>query len=46
MWLNDCAEDFKPVYYRRYVDDIFALFRSPDHLANFTSDLNLKHKKY
>ena len=46
MWLNDCAEDFKHVYYRRYVDDIFALFRSPDHLAKFTSDLNLKHKKY
>ena len=29
---NDCPEDFKPVYYRRYVDDIFALFCSPDHL--------------
>ena len=29
---SDCPEDFKPVYYRRYVDDIFALFCSPDHL--------------
>ena len=36
IWLNDCPEDFKPVYYRRYVDDIFALFRSPDHLEEFT----------
>ena len=36
IWLNDCPEDFKPVYYRRYVDDIFALFRSPDHLEKFT----------
>ena len=48
IWLNDCPEDFKPVYYRRYVDDIFALFRSPDHLTSspdqFTSYLNLKHK--
>ena len=32
IWLNDCPEDFKPVNYRRYVDDIFALFRSPNHL--------------
>ena len=27
--LKDCPKDFKPVYYRRYLDDIFALFRSP-----------------
>ena len=44
IWLNDCPEDFKPVYYRRYVDDIFALFRSPDHLEKFTHYLNSKHK--
>ena len=44
IWLNDCPEDFKSVYYRRYVDDIFALFRSPDHLEKFTSYLNSKHK--
>ena len=44
IWLNDCPEDFNPVYYRRYVDDIFALFRSPDHLEKFTSYLNSKHK--
>ena len=44
IWLNDCSEDFKSVYYRRYVDDIFALFRSPDHLEKFTNYLNSKHK--
>ena len=44
IWLNDCPEDFKPVYYRRYVDDIFALFCSPDHLEKFTNYLNSKHK--
>ena len=44
LWLNDCPEDFKLVYYRRYVDDIFALFRSPDHLEKFTNYLNLKQK--
>ena len=44
IWLNDCPENFKPVYYRRYVYDTFALFRSPDHLEKFTNYLNLKHK--
>ena len=44
IWLNDCPEDFKPVYYRRYVDDIFTLFRSPDHLEKFANYLNSKHK--
>ena len=44
IWLNDCPEDFKPVYYRGYVDDIFALFRSPNHLEKFTNYLNSKHK--
>ena len=44
IWLNDFPEDFKPVYYRRHVDDIFVLFRSPDHLQKFTSYLNLKFK--
>ena len=33
MWFNDSPEDFKPVYYRRYVEYIFTLFLSPDHLA-------------
>ena len=44
IWLNDCPEDFKPVYYRRYVDDIVALFRSQGHLKKFTNYLNSKHK--
>ena len=43
IWLNDCPEDFNSVYYRRYVDDIFALFRSPDHLEKFTNYLNIYH---
>ena len=35
MWLEQCPEECKPVYYRRYVDDIFILFRSQDHLVKF-----------
>ena len=26
IWLNDCPDEFKPVYYKRYVDDLFVLF--------------------
>ena len=44
IWLSDCPEDFKRVYDRRYVDEIFALLRSPDHLEKFTNYLNSKHK--
>ena len=44
IWLNDYPEDFKPVYYRRNVGEIFALFRSPDHFEKFTNYLNLKHR--
>ena len=43
IWLNDCPEDFKPVYHRRYVNDIFALFRLLNHLQKFTNYLNSKH---
>ena len=44
IWLNDSPDDFKPVYYRRYVDNTFALFRSPDHLERFTNYSNSKHE--
>ena len=44
IWLNGFPEDFKPVYYRRYADNIFALFRSRDHLEKFTNYLNSKQK--
>ena len=44
IWLNECPDEFKLVYYRRYVDDIFVLFRSPDHLEKFKNYLNSKHR--
>ena len=43
IWLNDCPDEFKPVYYKRYVDDIFVLFRSPHRLEKFNEYLNTKH---
>ena len=42
-WLNNCPQGFKPVFYRRYVDDIFILFKSNDHLKYFQEFLNSCH---
>ena len=43
VWLDDCPDEFKTVYYKRYVDDIFVLFRSRHHLEKFNEYLNTKH---
>ena len=32
-----------PIYYRRYVDDWFLLFRSPEHVNLFLNFLNQQH---
>ena len=32
IWLQNCLSKFKPVVYRRYVDDTFLLFRSEHHI--------------
>ena len=42
-WLNNCPQGFKPVFYRRYVDDIFILFELNDHLKYFQDLLNSCH---
>ena len=39
IWLNEYPDEFKHAYYRRCVDDIFVLFRSPDHLEKFKNYL-------
>ena len=31
-WVNDCPNNFKPVFYKRYVDDIFVLFKKSEHV--------------
>ena len=43
IWRDDCPDEFKPVYYKRYVDDVFVLFRSPHHLDKFNEYLITKH---
>ena len=42
-WLRDCPNDFKPVFYRHHIDDIFVLFSSPDHADKFREYLSSKH---
>lgn len=42
-WLDDCPTEFKPVYYRRYVDDTFLLFNDKSHVVKFQNYLNNKH---
>ena len=43
-WLEKCPNEFKPVFYRRYVDDIFVLFKSAEHLSKFRDYCNTCHQ--
>ena len=43
-WLNDCPVQFKPVYYRRYVDDIFLMFKDRSHVLKFLRYMNSRHQ--
>ena len=42
-WLEKCPLQFRPKYYRRYVDDIFLMFESRDHVKKFCKYMNLRH---
>ena len=44
VWLDECPIEFKPNFYRRYVDDIFVLFDSVNKFEKFKAYLNSKHK--
>ena len=44
IWLNDCPYQFKPVVYKRYIDDIFVLFKFKEHLKLFVNYTNSKHR--
>ena len=43
IWLKDCSHSLKPVFYRRYVDDIFALFSSLNQAKKFKKYFSSKH---
>ena len=42
-FLNNCPAEFSPVFYRRYVDDTFVLFRSKNHANLFYNYINNQH---
>ena len=42
-WLSDCPDAFKPTYYRRYVDDIFLLFKDYESVNQFQTYMNSRH---
>ena len=44
LLLDKCPPEFKPVVYRRYVDDIFVLLKSKDHLLLLAKYMNIRHK--
>ena len=43
-WLKDYPKDFKPVYYKRCVDDILVLFNKPEHAQFFLEYMNKNYK--
>ena len=43
IWLENCPVEFKPVVYRRFVDDTFLLFKSYEHIEKFRAYLNCQH---
>ena len=43
-WIDSCPPDFKPVLYRRYVDDCFILFSNRNHVPKFLNYLNIQHQ--
>ena len=42
-WLANCPNDFKPLFYRRYADDTFVIFKHQDHVELFKEYLNNQH---
>ena len=42
-WLHSYPLEYRPLYYRRYNDDIFVLFKLSDHVKQFQSYLNSCH---
>ena len=42
-WLDNCSDSFKPIFFRRYVEDSFVLFNSRHNIFPFLDYLNSKH---
>ena len=43
-WLsNNCPLEFKPVLFRKYIDDTFLLFINISHIDQFLNYINSQH---
>ena len=43
-WLENCPVAFRPVFYKRYVDDTFVLFKHKNHVPLFLNYINSQHR--
>ena len=43
VWLDECPLSFAPIFFGRYVDDIFVLIRSNDHIELLAQYLSTQH---
>lgn len=44
MRLRDYPDSFKPMYYKRYIDGNFLVFKDVNHMPLFLQHLYSKHK--
>ena len=42
-WLQECPKEYKPVLYKRYVDDTILAFKHQSHVNKFLGYLNVQH---
>ena len=42
-WLDSCPIEFKSKLYKSYIDHIFVVFQSRDHIKKFVDCMNTKH---
>ena len=42
-FMANCPSEFKPILYRRYVDDTYCLFEKVEHVEKFLAYLNGQH---
>ena len=43
VWLEECPLSFAPIFFARYVDDIFVLMRSNEHVVKLAEYLSSRH---
>ena len=43
QFLDQCPSSFKPIFYKRYIDDTFVLFKDKSHAALFLNYINHFH---